>query len=748
MKKVLYLLSGVMLLAATACSDDDEFRADVNYPPETVGNQLTTDAWRSTYQLEVKADGSWRIETDDYFLTVSPESGTGDATVTLSLDDNQGERRKVGKLNFIFEGHEEQNCELRVMQKYAGDYDDNAAGKLDTSNKIYAVGYSYDATGYWASPNSVRKQIFCTQNLIDDKLLVIGPVQISTSIEMLSGSIITDMTNQLATKAHVEGGFGKFKAEANASFDMSHAANSNYEFASTYYILEVRKAYIETDYKSLMRSKRYLSTDAYYAINGVPYVNEWTGVACADYPSTTEGFKRLIKEYGTHVIVSAKLGGRVRHSMEVDVSKVKTDYDIKAFAQASCDGLFAGGGASVDERYKKSYEQNRNNLNIKVDALGGDEDAAKKLMATDGLKKDNLDAWASTVTDKNMALVTFDQYSLVPIYELVNEDLTMERNGVDGKERKQKLKDYIEQTMGKEPEFSSYNCGTIVKINLTDYLSPTSSDCSGNKPSLIYTVKNGDQEVAYICNEYIPLLDRTNRVTVVYPIVNDHVFFNKGLFVGDSNHKPATVEWTGPDVVITELESENVGPSGFAFIRGTSITPDSDESVYTKSGVTVQASTTEQTMMTDNDGNKYGLVKILDHIWLREDYRGKELVSVVSDDGTTYYHVRAMYEISEIIGPKGWRAPTTNDYHDIEKKMSEWNVEAPGKLFWKGGALGYDAHVEGLIYRYHWHPTKDEITHLYKWGFFRVNKTGSYTMHDFSDMRYVDYQLHTRLIKE
>lgn len=301
MKKVLYLLSGVMLLAATACSDDDVFRADVNYPPETVGNQLTTDAWRSTYQLEVKADGPWRIETDDYFLTVTPESGTGDATVTLSLDDNQGERRKVGKLNFIFEGHEEQNRELRVMQKYAGDYDDNAAGKLDISNKIYAVGYSYDATGYWASPNSVRKQVFCTQNLIDDGLLVIGPVQISTSIELLSGSFITDMTNQLAAKAHVEGGFGKFKAEANASFDMSHASNSNYEFASTYYNLEVRKAYIETDYKSLMRSKRYLNTDAYYAINGVSYVDEWTGEAFTDYPSTSEGFKRLIKEYGTHV---------------------------------------------------------------------------------------------------------------------------------------------------------------------------------------------------------------------------------------------------------------------------------------------------------------------------------------------------------------------------------------------------------------------------------------------------------------
>ncbi|MDE5760367.1 MAG: hypothetical protein K2I11_05325, partial [Bacteroides sp.] len=351
MKKFLSLLAGITFLTFTSCSDDDAFKAEVKYPIGTVENQLVVDAWRSTHQLEVKADGPWRIETDDYFLTVSPESGTGDATVTLTLDNNQGERRKAGTLSFIFEGHENQNRELRVLQKYAGDYDDNAAGELETSNNVYAVGYGYDATGYWANSRSVRKEIFCTKNLIEDKLLVLGPVQVKTSLETLSGSIVNDMTDQLAAKANVEGGFAKFKAEANASFDMNHASNSNYEFASTYYTIEVRKASLETDYKALLRSKRYLSADAYYAINGVPYQDEWTGEEYTDYPSTAEGLKRLIKEYGTHVVVSASLGGRVRHSMEVDVSKVTSDYDVKAFAQASYDGLFVSAGGSVDEKY-------------------------------------------------------------------------------------------------------------------------------------------------------------------------------------------------------------------------------------------------------------------------------------------------------------------------------------------------------------------------------------------------------------
>lgn len=749
MKKKLSVLLCIIALGITSCSDDEVFKAEVEYPTGTVENQLTADAWRSTHQLEIKADGPWHIETKDYFLTVSPESGTGDAIVTLTLDDNQGERRKVGKLSFIFEGHEEQNRELQVMQKFAGDYDDNAAGDLDTSNKIYAVGYSYDATGYWANPNSVRKQIFCTQNLIDSNLLVIGPVQTSTSIDMLSSSIVNDMTNALATKANVEGKFGKFKSEANASFDMGHAQNSNYEFASTYYNIEVRKASIETDYKTLMRSKKYLSADAYYAINGVPYQDEWTGEEYTDYPSTPEGFKRLIKEYGTHVIVSATLGGRVRHSMEVDVSKVKSAYDIKAFAQASYDGLFVSGGASVDEKYKQSYNESRNNIRIRVDALGGDEAAAKKLMETDGLKKENLDAWAATVTDKNLALVNFDQYSLVPIYELINEGLTEEKNKVNGKNRKRDLMEYMnEGEMGKEEEFSSYDCGTVAYMNSLDRFSSSWGDWS-----LVRTITCGGQEVAYICNEYIPLIDKTDRVTVVYPIVNNHVFFNKGLFIGDDYHKPATVEWNGTDVNIIAIESASVGTVDEIYIRGTSIslTESESEEVYGYD---------DSTFMTDNEGNEYGLVKILNHIWLQKDYCGTrdrngkslDIKKGDKDEKTCYY-----YDVDvnkDAFPPAGWLVPTAKDYEDIAKKLDEWNVEKWGTLLWYNEVLGYDAHVEGYYDRYRiagqdyfkFSSPKDEVRHLAKGGWVNIRKDGGFSIKEVSVGS--GGNCHVRLIKK
>lgn len=756
MKKILSLLAGITFLAFTSCSDDDVFKSEVKYPIGTVENQLVVDAWSSTHQLEVKADGPWRIETDDYFLNVSPESGTGDATVSLTLDSNHGERRMAGTLSFIFEGHEEQNRELRVLQKYAGDYEDNAAGELQTSNNIYAVGYGYDATGYWANSRSVRKEIFSTKNLIEDKILVLGPVQVKTSLETLSGSIVNDMTNQLAAKANVEGGFAKFKAEANASFDMSHASNSNYEFASTYYTIEVRKAALETDYKSLMRSKRYLNTSAYYAINGVPYKDEWSGEEYTDYPSTPEGFKRLIKEYGTHVVVSASLGGRVRHSMEVDVSKVTSDYDVKAFAQASYDGLFVSTGASVDEKYKESYKNNRNSVKIEADAAGGDEAAAKKITSPNELTKANLDAWVETVTEKNVALVNFDQYSLVPIYELVNESLTTDKNKVDGAERKRLLKEYMNNgEMGKDPDFSSYNCGTITEIDLYDYKHDYSSGWY-NSPTLVNTVTCGGQEVAYVCSEYIPLIDKSNRVTVVYPIVNNRVFFDKGVFIGDDKHKPATVVWDGTNVNIADIESTYMGGYENIYIRGTSIMLSEPEG----DNVDEAWGYVDETLMTDYDGNQYGLVKILDHIWLRQDYKGTVSRNAGSDtfeystddDGNLYYNHYAVNK--PYFTPVGWRVPEKKDYQDIEEKLKDWNVDRLGTQFWKGGPLGYDAHVEGYWITYsmgsmgeikQFMSVEDQVDHLTKdEGHVRIQKGGSFVVEEWAKSA----PLHVRLVKE
>lgn len=264
----------IFALALSACQDEYLFNVSLEYPSETVGNVLTVDAWENEFTISLTSDGDWHVEKDSRFFNVTPMYGSGNAILRVKVQANQGEERKEGCLGILFQGHDEKNQELFIEQKCAADYDGDMALPIGTSNKIYAIGYSYDATGEWASPNSVKIEIFDTKQLSEEGKHVVGPTQASLVENIITGNSISEMTNALAVKAEVKGGFGKFKAEANASFDMNHAKNTNYEYATTYFNLDVRTASFDTDLLTLC--EEYMTDDAWYAINGVPRENKRT----------------------------------------------------------------------------------------------------------------------------------------------------------------------------------------------------------------------------------------------------------------------------------------------------------------------------------------------------------------------------------------------------------------------------------------------------------------------------------------
>lgn len=685
-KKLFTGLAVISALSLSSCKDEDSFFAEVEYPNETTDNVLTVDAWASEYPIEINTEGEWRVEKDSRFFRVTPENGTGNTTVTLYVQNNQSEYRKEGTLSIIFPGHEDKNEELTIEQKYSGDYD--TATPIDTSNKVYAVGYSYDATGEWASPNSVKKEIFDTDSLIHDGKLVVGPTQASLSEYTITGSSISEMTNSLAVKADVEGGFGKFKAEANASFNMDHAKNTNYEYATTYLNLDVRTASLDIDLMTL--SDFYMTDDAWYAINGAPRKNKRTGTKTVYYPSTKEGFKKLIKEYGTHVIMTAKLGGRVRHSMEVDISNITSAYDIKAFAKASYDGAFVSASGNVDEKFKQSYKNNRQNVTIRLSVLGGDESKAKRLGSSDGFKKSNLDDWVQSVTAENMALVGFDNYSLVPLYELVNESLTEDgKFEVDGKARKEALKQYMNGEMENDPDFSTYDCGTVTEFDINDI----NFSNAGNGGSLVRDVVLDGQYVGQICNEYIPNINRDGRVTVVYPVINNVPRYNMGFFLGNRSHKPARICWDGTNVTIEEYADLDFGAVSKLYLRGASIS-----SILPEGTTTMPGSVKDS--YCESFGKSYRLVKIFNHLWLGEDYQaakrshGGNLSDKKPDPEIVKYNNRWYYAWclgkDTQIPPLGWRFPSADDYRAIQSKLAANGITEIGKAFMKDGVLGFD----------------------------------------------------------
>ena len=698
MRKFFYLMAMVIIAMAFSACTDDSFLAEVTLPAEATGNKMVVDAYAHDFTFDIKTEGQWKVESDSRFLHVSPNEGTGNATVTVSVQNNQSDERKEGNLTIIFPGHEEENKTITIEQKYAGDYGENAADIIETSNKIYAVGYSYDCTGEYASPNSVKMEVFDARAMMKDDVLAVNTVQASLAYNTITGSSISEMTNHLTVKANVNGGFGKFKAEANASFDMDHVKNSNYEFASTYFDLEVRHASLSKDLETLKFD--YMTDDAWNAINGIPVTKR--GVTKVAYPSTPEGFKRLFEQYGTHVIVECGLGGRVRYSMSVDISDINSSYDIKAFAKASYAGVVTAEG-SVDEKFSTSFKNHKENLNIKLYALGGDEALAKQLGSKEGFTKTNLDAWVKSVTKDNMALISFGTRSLVPIYELVERNATEKEGGFNGEDRYNAMKEYFEK--GSSADFSSYDCGTV-----TEFVVPSFDNAAYNS-SLIKDIVIDGQYVGQVCNEYIPNIDREHRVTVVYPIINNKARYNMGFFLGNNSHKPARVSWEGSDVRLEEYVNLDFGKVDTLYLRGASITATPPDGTKAFSATAVKDEFLEGLRYNSNSrknelGN-YPLVKIFDKIWTRENYNyrhngnyGKEFTQTRDGKQVTFWsEFYTPYNCGKHQAPgwlpAGWRVSTLNDFKEMNKKLTNNGFSYPGLALKNGGVTGFELYYLG-----------------------------------------------------
>ena len=675
----------IAVVTFAACSSDDaKYVADVSLPAGTEKTEdadILIEAGANEFTLNIQTEGQWTVTSQNRFLHVKNGSGTGNATVTVRVENNTFEDRKLGALDITFPGHESENKTITVEQKYLGDYGGNAADIIETSNKIYAVGYSYDITGEWASPNSVKVEIFDTKQLIAHGIESVNAAQVELSDYTVTGSTISEVSNKLTVKASVEGSYGGFKGEANASFDMETSESSTYEYASTFFDVQKRRASLSKSPQSLIFD--YMTDDAYNAINGLK-VKTNRGMRNL-YPNTREGFQRLISDFGTHVIVEAGLGGRLRRSLQVNTSEITSAYDVKAFAKASYDGVVKA-EASVDEHFKQSYKENAKHIRLTMSVLGGDEALATKLGDEKTFNAENYEAWKESVTKDNMALVNFSDHSLVPLYELVD------REAEGGEDRYTALKSYM--TDGSvAADFSTYKCGTVTEFDI-----PSFEGAKYNE-TLIKDIYLGGQWVGQVCNEYIPNINRDERVTVVYPVVNNKARYNMGFFLGDDTHKPARVSWYGTNVAVEAYEELNYGTATTVYLRGASVLPKLPEGT---TALKAEKPRDEYLEMTDW---KYPLVKIFNNVWTREEYHSEPLMTkidcLVEMDGKTITVPRQFFRRYQIENydtwfPAGWKVPTHLDYQDIQDKLVNNGFAQPVTALFNGGVTGFEVYLCGV----------------------------------------------------
>lgn len=437
----------------SACSDSgssssagDGLISSVKIDGEDVGDTLVLDMMDSVYEIAFEAGGSWKLLDKTMFIQkLGKTSGEGNATVDFRVAVNDLDEPLSGEL--IIENLDDttQNKTITVVQKYFGDYPDNAS-TLKKSNKIYAVGYGYDAlTGGYADYGSLKAEIFDTKTLIDDEVITESPTSVKVNVHKWSdegyyeyelwldkwavGAIDVDMDQTTGFDV------GWFYGELESSFGYLEYGDEAWELAATYVNVAIKTVDIEESELDDVVADG-MKKSAYNAINGLD----------AKFPSDNAGFKKLIERYGTHVVLGSTLGGRIRQTM---MSTRAYEFALADYAKAAYQNVFGivdevlvDDAEAVDAEVYESYEEYYEELNVNVTVFGGDADKAMKISDSKMLNAKDVNDWKASLTkDENATLVDFSGNRLMPLYELIDESL-----GEDAVARKAKLKAYMESS--------------------------------------------------------------------------------------------------------------------------------------------------------------------------------------------------------------------------------------------------------------------------------------------------------------
>lgn len=418
----------------------------------------------------------------------------------------------------------------------------------------------------------------------------------------------------------------------------------------------------------------------------------------------------------------------MKYIMTVDISKVEGSYDLKAYANCSYKNAFVKASMDVSDSYKNSYANNSKAVQTIVKVQGGSNSAAVNLAAANGDNDTNFSAWIESLEDvKNQTLVGLDNTKLIPIYELVDRSLTVAEDGVDGIDRYNKLKAYINGDKIDEDMSVAlnmdYEMGDATHLaSIPDFAAESKSQ----DESLIKDYYRGGQAVARICHEYIPVIDKTQRVRVIYPIVSNKVKYNMGYFAGDATHRPAKVCWAKDGLSVVSLQDQPMGAIKELYVRGSSFFDRSNEELV-RAMETVDATIQPYTVSGPGKGKelKYAVVKIFNQLWMRDNYKADHTTTdgpidcvYDSEEYSSYTKGDAFYDCDKQVRedsftPKGWRVPSSVDFWNIQKTLTSNDVThiSTAKAFYPdkdGGVLGFfhrfNGHVlDGKVINYFYH---------------------------------------------
>ena len=659
--KICVLISVVLI----SCSDDEDIWVKPEFPQNADVTLL--DMWAHMVSFQVQSNGDWEIETQGDWFYLFPTSGSGNTNVQICVLENDTEARQSGKVTLVSTTDRSAVQTFDVGQKCTEDY--GVGGILDDtpSVKKYAVGYGYNTLNEYASPNSVTKQIVRWNEMDAEGLIQFNAPSARFYERTVTGSSLENLSQNLSEAVNFGGKYCGFKGEVGATFS-SGSTNKEYnEYAISYIEYKVTDISIVTDIVAIR--DKWMTEDAKKAIEGES--EKYKG---------TIGVKALLSEYGTHLITKADLGGRLRYNLTVDVSKVTGYYDITAYIKASYSNAFVNSEGSIDKDIKSSYENNKEQTTLLFEAVGGD--IAPLTVSSD---KSAIDKWKisvagydKTATNKT-ALIGFgsDMEGLIPLYELASNPV-----------RQQEIKAVMEGDGFVTVEYEDKNNYEIDIPNFSDEVNAT----------LMKDVKDiNNRVIATVCNEFIPEINPTKRVNVIYPVASGKILMHAGYFPGYEGRRPARISWNGSNLKVVDYDELDEKEYKNIFMGGATARTKLNEDQIPKE-TTVHDSYLYAVHFNESYHN-YPLVKIFGDIWTREDYRSNKYANGTIIENIAKLQINAskqssinnwmkacsydsnfLYRRSVVkntsFTPSGWEIPSSTHYKEIQAMLTKYNLNS------------------------------------------------------------------------
>ena len=442
----------------TEASDEEKALFTVTYNAEQLAalshaEQTLTDA------ITITASVPWTIEeySDGYYdtwalLSTQKSEATTETTtkITLDIEDNLAEF--WAGVTYDENGNPDMSAAEMPEDRTTILHLLNAAGRqiaaitlTQTGNSLASglvtdvvssnhqfIGRGYDIfAGRWAHPADVKNSVIIDRKKMENRDQYIEfQKDARAEYTVRKGETLKELSNSFNVNADVslnvnKDGSGKkdsgntflFTGELKASYGSDYKETGSEEYGIYSYNAQLGTYKIDTSEMidnavdvnpDGSFTNNYLSDGAYKAIYGIN--RAYQGDA---------GIRKLLQTYGTHVICSGVMGGRLDYSTRIQKSEINDDFAIEGYLKAGFKNEYKDMDEKAEEKadvkvdaealakYEQKMRENSTFYESKKKSIGGSTDLSL-----------SESEWIKTLDADTAALMEFQTDSLRPIWDL------------------------------------------------------------------------------------------------------------------------------------------------------------------------------------------------------------------------------------------------------------------------------------------------------------------------------------------